>query len=112
MAETSKPKADEAVSSLNLETTYKELSWIFHDYVSPLANKSDAIIVLDTNVLVLPYQISQDDLHAIGKVYARLAADDRLFVPARVAREFVNQRERRLAEMVSALNDKKSDCPR
>lgn len=70
--------------------------------------KSGCIIALDTNALLLPYSVGKDDLRALGSVYSTIANEGRLFLPERVAREFIKNRDRKLAEMALAIDTLKS----
>lgn len=58
----------------------------------PTPPGSDAIIFLDTNVLLSPYRTSDETVRAIGETYRKLVGLDRLVVPAKVAREFAANR--------------------
>jgi rRNA-processing protein FCF1 len=67
-----------------------------------------ADIVLDTNVLLLPYGAGSDSLANIIKKFSTLAKANRLFLPAQVAREFIRNRPAKLAELQQQLMDKVS----
>ncbi|WP_421406640.1 PIN domain-containing protein [Agrobacterium tumefaciens] len=102
------PTANEGEPMFLLEDLYPEAAKLFSASVAPPADQSDAIVVFDTNALLLPYQIGKSDLTALSEVLKELAAADRLFVPGRVAREFIKNRDRKLAEMIKALKDRSS----
>lgn len=70
--------------------------------------KNTCIVALDTNALLLPYSVGKDDLGALGTVYSQIAGEGRLFLPERVAREFIKNRDRKLAEMALAIDNMKS----
>jgi PIN like domain len=101
--------AKEAVRSDNfvLEEIYPDAGQLFASYKSPAATDKSAIVVLDTNALLLPYEIGSARLKELASVYDRLATERRLFVPARVLREFIQRRDRHLANMIKALTDRK-----
>jgi PIN like domain len=65
-------------------------------------------VVVDTNVLLLPYVAGKESLNTIKQVYANLVAKGRLFVPGRVAREFVKNRPLKIAELLKTVMDQKS----
>ncbi len=74
---------------------------------APVTNAPDlttALIVLDANVLLAPYQTSSAALKAIERVYAQLREQGRLVVPAQAAREFAKRRPSLVAELVEGLN--------
>lgn len=102
---------DVAFDNLDLETSFPNPADTFEPYLTEPVTSENVIVALDTNVLLLPYQIRQDDLQSIVHVYEALAKANRLFIPERVVREFGKHRERRLADMVAALSDKKSRLP-
>lgn len=68
----------------------------------------DADIVLDTNVLLIPYGAGQSSLAQIVSVYAKLKKVERLFIPAQVSREFVKNRPNKLAQLYQGISDKVS----
>jgi hypothetical protein len=74
--------------------------------VDPLS--ADVVVALDTNALLLPYQLGKSDLAGLATVYAKLAGESRLFLPEQVAREFIKNRDRKLADMVQAFEDRTS----
>ncbi|MCP3105470.1 PIN-like domain-containing protein [Myxococcus sp. K15C18031901] len=74
--------------------------------VADVLAKAD--VVLDTNVLLLPYRAGTSSLHQIEAALTPLRDDGRLFVPGRVAREFMRLRPAKLAELLQALSDQSS----
>ncbi|SUU24462.1 PIN domain-containing protein [Acinetobacter haemolyticus] len=70
--------------------------------------KNDALILLDTNILLLPYKTNSESLNAIRQVYSQLISTDQLYVPAHTIREFLKNRPDKLSEIVEALNKKSS----
>ncbi len=70
--------------------------------------KSDSIIVLDTNSLLVPYSIGKESLEQIRETYQTLVSHKRLFIPGQVAREFAKNRATKLAELFQQLNRKKN----
>ncbi|WP_431037517.1 PIN domain-containing protein [Pseudomonas yamanorum] len=67
-----------------------------------------ADIVLDTNVLLIPYGAGQSSLSQIVSVYESIKNKGRLFVPAQVAREFVKNRPNKLAQLYQGISDQVS----
>lgn len=67
-----------------------------------------ALVIPDTNVLLAPYRGSTETLEAIKKVYTTLRANDRIIVPAQVAREFARNRLDLLADTHKYVRDAKS----
>lgn len=68
----------------------------------------DSLILLDANVLLLPYKTSSESFEAIKKVYGQLIEENRLYIPAQSIREFLKNRPNKLSEIVEALNKKSS----
>ena len=91
-----------------LEELYPDVKGLFGIEL-PLIDeiKQDCLVVLDTNALLFPYQTSKDSLEAIKETYRGLIQESRLFVPAHVAREFVENRPKQLANLLKSLNDHK-----
>ncbi len=68
--------------------------------------KNEALIILDTNVLLLPYKAGKTSFDAIISVYKKLKDEKRLFLPEQVAREFIKNKPEKIGELYQALNDK------
>lgn len=66
--------------------------------------KKHAVVVLDTNALLMPYMTSSQTLTQIESTYQKLAKEQRLRVPARVAREFARNRATKIAELFQQIN--------
>ncbi len=99
--------ADVSVDIFLLERLFPDAHSVFNASSDP-APKSDCIVALDTNALLLPYSVAKDDLKNLGIVYSEIANQGRLFLPERVAREFIKNRDRKLAEMALAIDTLKS----
>jgi hypothetical protein len=77
--------------------------------IAPLeAVRDKCDVVVDTSVLLLPYETSTNSLKEIQAIYQTLKRGGRLFVPAQVAREFARLRARKLSEVFQALTEKSS----
>ena len=85
------PKADEA----------------FLGSTTPIAEAiKSAEIVLDTNVLLIPYGAGASSLLEIVEIFKRLRQENRIYIPAQVAREFVKNRPNKISELQQGLSDK------
>src|SRR4029079_17499981 len=62
------------------------------------------------NALLLPYEIKAGNLKALREVFSRLKKEGRLFVPSRSAREFGNNRDKKLGEMINAIQNRMSNA--
>jgi hypothetical protein len=65
--------------------------------------KETCLVVLDTNVLLVPYTISPKTLEEIKSTYQKLLNKHRLLIPAHVVREFAKNRARKLSELFQQL---------
>lgn len=82
---------------------------LFEDtYLAPKKIMDDCIFILDTNVLLLPYNIGNNELQEISKVYKELINQKKLFIPAHVAKEFAKNRPNKIADMHKSIHDYKS----
>lgn len=63
-------------------------------------------VVLDTNVLLLPYGAGSSSLKDITDAFKKLKSDNRLYIPAQVAREFIKLRPNKISELHNGLADK------
>jgi transposase-like protein/rRNA-processing protein FCF1 len=66
----------------------------------------DADIVLDTNVLLIPYGAGASSLSEVVEIYAEIKGRNRLYIPAQVAREFVKNRPNKLAQLYQGISDR------
>lgn len=67
----------------------------------------DGIVVVDTNVLVVPYTTGRASLEQIRRTYERLTKEDRLRIPGQVAREFADNRAEKLKTLFQQLSRKR-----
>src|SRR5262249_26666651 len=82
-------EADTPLDPFYLEQVYPDATQLFLAHKVGDANDKSVLIALDTNALLLPYQIKTGNVTKIGKIFERLANEKRLFVPGRVIREFI-----------------------
>ncbi|HCG8629057.1 TPA: DUF4935 domain-containing protein [Vibrio parahaemolyticus] len=68
--------------------------------------KDEALIVLDANVLLLPFTTGVKNVEAIKQVYQRLVVSDQLFLPAQAVREYLDNRAKKLADINESLQKK------
>jgi rRNA-processing protein FCF1 len=88
---------------------FPEAEAVFSAHVkSPADLKDDAIVVLDTNALLVPYGIGRESLDQIRQTYKSLVASQRLVIPGQVAREFAKNRASKISELFQQLNRKKN----
>lgn len=90
-----------------LSKKYPEPKKLFYKYNEQL-NSKDTLYVLDTNTLLIPYNVTKTSLDEIRKVYTKFIEEKRLFIPEHVAREFVENRSTKLIELYHKLSQKKS----
>lgn len=67
----------------------------------------EGVIVLDTNVLLVPYTTGRASLEQIRQTYSRLVSEDRLRIPGQVAREFADNRAEKLKTLFQQLSRKR-----
>jgi hypothetical protein len=92
-----------------IERLFPGVPELFPFNVPPIESlKEKCDVVLDTNVLLLPYATSSKSLPQIRDVYEKLKGEGRLFIPSQVAREFARQRANKLLDVFKALGDKGS----
>ena len=68
--------------------------------------KENALIVLDANVLLLPFTTNVKNVEAIKSVYQRLVQSDQIFLPAQAVREYLDNRAKKLTDINEALQKK------
>jgi len=104
MSEEYKPSKEQAFL---IEEILPDTTCFFED--EPLGLESaidDSNVVLDTNVLLIPYGAGASSLSEIAEIYSEIKSRNRLFVPAQVAREFVKNRPNKLAQLYQGISDR------
>lgn len=91
------------------QTKYPEAEAVFSWKPRTLEKiKGDCIVVLDTNVLLIPYTQNKKNLEEIKGIYKKLVDQNRLVVPGQVAREFADLRSKKLQELHQQIGKQKS----
>lgn len=94
-------------STLSYQEKFESTEHIFSSSVRKLPDfVNDSIVVLDTNVLLIPYTLRNEDVAEIEKVYQSLNKKKRLFLPKHVAREFAANKDKKLAELYKTVCDR------
>ncbi|AOY76703.1 PIN domain-containing protein [Clostridium formicaceticum] len=92
-----------------LNKIYPDANSILKLSIEKLENiKDSCVVVIDTNVLLLPYTVGNKGLDEIRKTFLKLASEERLLIPGQVIREFAKNRPNKLAEIYHAISDQKS----
>jgi hypothetical protein len=68
--------------------------------------KDNALIILDANVLLLPFTTNVKNVEAIRVVYEKLVKSDKIFLPAQAVREYLDNRAKKLTDINEALQKK------
>jgi hypothetical protein len=102
------PVKESSTEIWTLEDVFPDVDRLLSPSEPVTAADDDVLVVLDTNALLLPFRVGKQELPQINGVYEKLIGAGRLFVPARVVREFIKNRDGRLAEIAKALRDKSS----
>lgn len=88
------PEADKIFSE-----TYKGINEIL----------SDCIVILDTNILLVPFDTNEKNLQDIKSIFLRYKSKNSLFIPARVAREFANNRANKIGDIFLQIRQMKDN---
>jgi rRNA-processing protein FCF1 len=105
----SEKKTPDHNAIFSLETTFPDADGLFFGGFLGLTECfNEAIFVLDTNVLLMPYSLGNRSINEIKKVYSKLINENRLFVPERVAREFATNRASKVADIYASIEKKKT----
>lgn len=100
-----KDQQDSPPGQAGLDVAFSEPKAVFAFVPRPLEQiKDSAIVVLDTNVLLLPYGTGKQSLEQIRTTLAALASEKRLVVPGQVAREFAKHRPEKLKTVYQQLS--------
>lgn len=105
MSETKKQLPDPLVRV----RTFPEPDKVFDFVPVPLEEAlRDGLVVVDTNVLLLPYTVGQASLQQIRKTFEQLTREDRLRIPGQVAREFGDNRAEKLKTLFQQISLKRN----
>jgi len=92
----------------HLNRQYPNIKDAFKVKIKPLDEiKNSCLIVLDTNVLLLPYTVGSKGLDEVNRIYKKLITESRLHIPGQVAREFLKNRPTKLTELYQQISNKK-----
>jgi len=92
-----------------LKEVFPEADKIFSSKYSSVEQiKDECLFVLDTNILFVPFDTSEKSLKAIGEIFKSLKKKNRLFLPARVAREFAKNRGKNIGNLFLKIRQKKN----
>ncbi|WP_338811973.1 PIN domain-containing protein [Bernardetia sp. Wsw4-3y2] len=92
-----------------LESVFPEADKVFSsNYPTIEEIKKKCIFILDTNILFVPFDTSEKSLAVIGEIFKQLKVDSRLFLPARVAREFAKNRGKTIGDVFLKIRQKKN----
>lgn len=98
-------KSKEGYNQFIIKEIFPDAKDLFSHKVRRIGDiKDNCLVVLDTNILLLPYKISSNSLDKIGTVYKNLLAQERLFIPVQVLREVSNNRGDRLTDIYKSLS--------
>jgi len=87
-----------------LETVYPNASDAFFHAQKPLDSiKEGCLVVLDANVLLMPYRMGAQSFDEVRRVYDKLSKENRLVIPAQAAREFIKNRANRVRDVAREL---------
>lgn len=93
----------------HLEEKFPNAKSIFSTATPPVEEiKDEALIIPDTNILLIPYDIQPKSLDDIKTTYELLINQNRLFIPAQVAREFVKNRGEKIKNLFNSLTQKQN----
>ena len=99
-----KEKEDHINRAFSLEDTFPDADNLFsNDFRSIQDSYENALFVLDTNILLLPFNLGKEAIDEIEKIYKKLIDENKLFIPKRVAREYSKNRTAKLSEIHSNI---------
>lgn len=103
-------KSTEKKDIFYLDKVFPDASRVFSEEFKDAAIISrDAIYILDTNVLLVPFDTTEKNLKEIKSIYERYKAKNRLYIPARVAREFAHNRATKIGEVFLQIRQLKDN---
>lgn len=92
-----------------LREVFPDANSIFEvEHLTLDAIKGEATVAVDTNVLLAPYKIGSQSFQEFTKILKQLSENNRIVVPAHVAREYAKRRQMELSDLVKNLRDQSS----
>ena len=111
MSDNGKRGAPEPIAPLKdsdafwLTDLYPDAKALFeHEQVSLDAASIESVVVLDANVLLLPFEFTSASVGEVEKVYKELSAAGRLVVPGQAVREFYKNRSNKITAIADAID--------
>lgn len=96
-------------SIFSLEEIFPDAAGIFFKEFEKLDNcTKSALVVLDTNVLLMPYSLGNQSISEIRAIYEQLIKKGQLYIPERAAREFAKNKTAKIAEIYSSIQKRKT----
>lgn len=93
-----------------LDKVFPEPGKIFSEnYKNASEILKDCIVVVDTNILLIPYDTNEKNLKDIKSIFLKYKSDNKLFIPARVAREFANNRATKIGDVFLQIRQLKDN---
>lgn len=71
----------------------------------------DAVFVFDTNSLLVPFNLGQESLNEIKRIYQQVLKPERVFVTAHTLREFAKNRSSKISELFTEVDKALSTIP-
>ena len=100
------------VDPFYLEKLYPDPLAIFTHLPGGLGDvKDNAIVVLDTSAMLLPYNSNSGSLTEIRRIFKQLSDAKRLVVPGRAAREFACHRIEKIVSLATLVEQKRTSLP-
>lgn len=94
----------------NKKEKYPSPSKAFSFSLEPIDSiKDEALIILDANVLLLPFTADSDSINAIKNLYSKLVESDQIFLPAHAVREYLDNRATKISDIYTTLSKKSND---
>lgn len=94
----------DATDAFWLTDLYPDAKELFkHEQVSLTTASKTCIVVLDANVLLLPFEFESASVDEMQKVYATLSESGKLVVPGQAVREFYKHRSRKISLIADAI---------
>ncbi|GEB39271.1 hypothetical protein GLI01_33060 [Gluconacetobacter liquefaciens] len=88
-----------------LSDLYPDAKALFgHEQVSLDFASKESIVVLDANVLLLPFEFTSASVKEVERVYRELCSSKRLVVPGQAAREFYKNRSNKITVIADAID--------
>lgn len=94
-----------------LDTIFPDSKFLRNIYMAYSEIQNSCLFVLDANILLSPYSVSEKSFDDIKTIYTKLRTSNRLFVPFRAVQEYARNRGNRIKDLYTKFEKHEAAHP-